>query len=298
MNTLKAGPSGREAIKFTKMHGLGNDYVYVRLDECPWLQAASEHELSELARKISHRHFGLGADGLVLIARLGDDRFRMRMWNADGSEAQMCGNASRCVGKLVFDAGLTSSTLLYLDTLAGQKTLHLHIEQGVVASVTVDMGEPQLSAPLIPVIPSNPSEPVPSVTVMSPVGPLTFTAVSMGNPHGVCFVDKVTDELVLGFGPRMEINKAWPEKANIEFAHVISPTLIEMRVWERGTGETLACGTGACATAVAAHLRGLAGRCSNVKLPGGTLQIDWRESDSHVLMTGPATTVAQGFYFP
>lgn len=297
MNDFKAVPSGSEAIRFTKMHGLGNDYVYLLLSENPRLEDFSPEEFSRLARDISHRHFGVGGDGMVLIAPSRVADFKMRMWNADGSEAQMCGNASRCVGKLVFDSGLTSSTHITLDTLAGIKRLHLHVEQGRVSAVTVDMGAPVLEAPGIPVLPDDEDASPATLTVSRDGAPMRFTAVSMGNPHGICFVPEVTDSLVLGFGPEMECHPAWPEKANIEFARVVTRDRIEMRVWERGTGETMACGTGACATAVAAALQGLADRRVSVELPGGSLLIEWREADDHVYMTGPATVVAAGTYF-
>ena len=292
-----AVPSGSEAVRFTKMHGLGNDYVYLLLEDNPRLAEASEAQLSALARCISHRHLGVGGDGMVMIAPSEVADFRMRMWNADGSEAQMCGNASRCVGKFVFDSGLTSSTHISLETLAGIKQLELHVRDAQVESVTVDMGRPTLAAAERPMLPDA-ADALPAIlTAETEQGVLRFTGVSMGNPHGVAFVDEVTDDLVLGTGPRMEVHEAWPEKANIEFAHVQDRENIEMRVWERGTGETMACGTGACATAVAAILHGLTDRRVRVHLPGGTLEIYWDAESDHVLMTGPATTVASGIYF-
>lgn len=273
------------------MHGLGNDYVYLIARENTRFATASEAELSKLARCISDRHTGVGGDGMVMICPSTRADFRMRMWNADGSEAQMCGNASRCVGKLVFDSGLTAKQHLTLETLAGIKILSLHLSaEGQVESVTVDMGAPTLDPAAIPATAAK-------ITADYCGTPYTFTAVSMGNPHGVCFVPEVTDALVLGFGPLMEKADYWPEKANIEFVKVQDRQNLRMRVWERGTGETQACGTGACATAVAAVLRGLADRKVSVHLPGGTLHIHWDEQSGHVLMTGPATLVAQGVYY-
>ncbi len=297
MNNFKAVPSGSKAIRFTKMHGLGNDYVYILLSENSGLADFGPEELSRLARRISHRHFGVGGDGMVIIAPSREADFKMRMWNADGSEAQMCGNASRCVGKFVFDSGLTSSHDITLDTLAGIKRLHLHVERNEVQAVTVDMGEPELQPSRIPVVPDDDDSVPATLTVSREGAPMRFTAVSMGNPHGVCFVPEITDSLVLGFGPEMENHPAWPQKANIEFARVIDRSHVEMRVWERGTGETMACGTGACATAVAAVLQGLADRKVSVQLPGGSLLIEWDEASGHVFMTGPATITAAGTYF-
>lgn len=294
----RAVPSGSEAVRFTKMHGLGNDYVYLLLEDNPRLADAPEAELQELARKISDRHCGVGGDGMVMIAPSEVADFRMRMWNADGSEAQMCGNASRCVGKFLYDSGLTSSTHISLETHAGIKMLQLHVDAcGQVGSVTVDMGSPILSAPDIPMTADADATRPAMVTVSTPAGVLRLTGVSMGNPHGVAFVDEVNDSLVLGEGPKLELHPAWPEKANIEFARVIDRRNIEMRVWERGTGETLACGTGACATAVAAILHNLTERRVDIHLPGGTLSVEWDAESGHVLMTGSATLVAAGVYY-
>lgn len=219
------------------------------------------------------------------------------MFNADGSEAEMCGNATRCVGKYVYDRGLTDKTEVTLETLAGIKVLHLHVEEGEVVSVTVDMGEPELRPELVPVRSSNPDV---KIAEVESVGDFSYpiTGVSMGNPHAVIFVDAITDEQVLVQGPQLEVAEIFPRKSNIEFAHVVDRNTIDMRVWERGTGETFACGTGACATAVAAVLNGLTDREVDLRLRGGILHIKWDEQTNHVFMTGPATFVCDGiFYF-
>lgn len=297
MNTFTAGPSGRKALKFHKMHGLGNDYVYLVQKENPGLESLSESQLSMLAREISHRHMGLGGDGMVVIAPSREATLKMRMWNADGSEAQMCGNASRCVGKLAFESGLVKEKEITLETLAGIKRLTLSADPQnpeIIDSVTVDMGTPTLSAADIPVIPSDMDAHPAYVDAFGK----RFVAVSMGNPHAVCFVEEITDDLVLVQGPQMEVHPSFPEKSNIEYARIINRTNIQMRVWERGTGETMACGTGACATAVAAIMLSLTERKVNVHLPGGILKIDWDAASGHVFMQGPATHVAQGLYFP
>ena len=272
------------------MHGAGNDYIYIDATrEIP-------NDLSDLARRMSDIHFGIGSDGLVAIMKSEVADFRMRMFNSDGSEAEMCGNASRCIGKYVYDRGLTASTEVSLETLAGIKILHLHVSDGEVESVTVDMGEPCLKPESIPVLSSGKDSMI-SETVT--VGDISYpvTAVSMGNPHGVIFTDRITDRQVLAEGPRLEIAPIFPRKANIEFARVIDQHTIEMRVWERGTGETFACGTGACATAVAAALNGLAGRDVEMRLRGGTIRNRWDEETGHVFMTGPAAFICDGEFY-
>lgn len=277
-------------IKFTKMHGAGNDYIY--LDATKNLPP----EISDLSRKMSDVHFGIGSDGLVAILLSDVADFRMRMFNADGTEAEMCGNASRCVGKYVYDRGLTDKTVVTLETLAGIKILHLHVKDGKVDTVTVDMGEPTLRPEAIPVKSANPER---KISELENVGGRDYriTGVSMGNPHGVIFTDEITDDLVLGEGPELEVASIFPRKANIEFAKVIDNHTIEMRVWERGTGETFACGTGACATAVAAVLNELTDREVDLKLRGGTLHINWDQQTNHVFMTGPATFVCDGVFY-
>lgn len=275
------------------MHGAGNDYIYIDCTATP-----APDNLPELARKISDRHFGVGGDGIVLILPSDKADFRMRMFNNDGSEAQMCGNATRCIGKYVYDNGLTGGrTTVTLETLAGIKILTLHTgADGKVATVTVDMGTPEVECDMIPVK-SRGKDTFIDTPMETSRGPVRVTAVSMGNPHGVVFVEgDITDDLVHGLGREMETLPDWPEKANIEIARVNTPGDINMRVWERGTGETLACGTGACATAVAACLTGRAGRAVTIHLIGGDLHIEWRETDGHVMMTGPAATVFTGVY--
>lgn len=277
-------------IKFSKMHGAGNDYIYIDATR------TTPENLPDLARKMSDVHFGIGSDGLVAIMLSDVADFRMRMFNSDGSEAEMCGNASRCIGKYVYDIGLTDKTEVSLETLAGIKILHLHVSDGRVDAVTVDMGEPVLSPDKVPVLSSNCEAKVAEIEIIAGK-PYAITAVSMGNPHAVIFTDRITDEMVLGEGPVLEKAEIFPRKANIEFARVIDPSTIEMRVWERGTGETLACGTGACATAVAAVLNGLTGRKVDIRLRGGVLSIDWDENTGHVMMTGPAEFICDGVFY-
>lgn len=272
------------------MHGAGNDYIYIdATKEIP-------SHLSELAVKMSDVHFGIGSDGLVAIMLSDVADFRMRMFNSDGSEAEMCGNASRCVAKYVYEKGLTDKKVVTLETLAGVKILHLDVEDGVVVSVTVDMGAPELRPDKIPVASKDPEKKIAELETIGDIS-YTITGVSMGNPHGVIFVDEITDKQVLGEGPLLEVAEIFPRKANIEFAHVIDRNTIEMRVWERGTGETLACGTGACATAVAAVLNGLTDRKVEMRLRGGTLLINWDEATGHVLMTGPAAFICDGQFY-
>jgi len=277
-------------IKFSKMHGAGNDYIYIDAT------VETPHELSDLARRMSDRHFGIGSDGLVAIMRSDVADFRMRMFNSDGSEAEMCGNASRCIGKYVYDRGLTDKTEVTLETLAGIKTLHLHVVDSEVKTVTVDMGMPELRPEFVPALSRNPEA---KIAERETVDDFVYeiTAVSMGNPHGVIFTDCITDRQVLEQGPRLEVAEIFPRKANIEFAHVIDRNTIEMRVWERGTGETFACGTGACATAVAAVLNGLTDREVEMRLRGGTLRIRWDETTGHVFMTGPAAFICDGQFY-
>lgn len=273
-------------MKFTKMHGISNDYIYIN--------GATEKidNLSETAIKLSDRHTGIGSDGIVLILPSKTCDFRMRMFNSDGSEAEMCGNASRCVGKYVYDKGLTNKTKVSLETLAGVKILDLHVVDGKVDTVTVDMGEPILRGLDIPTtfdMPTVVSQPIEvfGKTVLT-------TCVSMGNPHSVVYVDDVDSLDLEKIGPSYECHSAFPRKTNTEFVEVHSRTEVKMRVWERGAGETMACGTGACAVAVASVLNGVTDRDVCVKLRGGDLNIKWSVEDNHVYMTGPATTVFEG----
>lgn len=273
-------------IKFTKMHGLGNDYVYIDA-----INQNIENE-SSLARFVSNRHFGIGSDGLILICKSDVADFKMRMFNSDGSEAEMCGNGIRCVGKFVYDKGLTNKTKVEIETLAGIKTLILNTRNGKVETARVDMGEPILEAEKIPVI-SN-ENPVKNLILNAEGEKFKFTCVSMGNPHAITVVDDTESFNVERYGKVLEVAKAFPKKANIEFAQIINKSKINMRVWERGAGETLACGTGACATAVACNLNGLTERMVNIELLGGNLEIEWNKDDNHVYMTGPAVTVFDG----
>ena len=273
-------------IKFTKMHGLGNDYVYMDA-----IHQKIEN-ITTLAKFVSNRHFGIGSDGLILICESKVADFKMRMFNSDGSEAEMCGNGIRCVGKFVYDKGLTTKQIVTIETLAGIKTLNLNTKDGKVQTARVDMGEPILEASKIPVI--SEEMPVQNLKLKAIDKEFTFTCVSMGNPHAITVVENVKEFDVEKYGKILEVDKAFPKKANIEFAQIIDKENIKMRVWERGAGETLACGTGACATAVACNLNGLTGRKVNIELLGGTLNIEWNEKDNHVYMTGPAVTVFDG----
>ena len=263
----------KEKIRFTKMHGCGNDYIYINI---------MEYEIADpqaAAIVWSNRHKGIGSDGLVLIDKspVPEADFSMRIFNADGSEAMMCGNASRCIGKYLFERGLTSLTEIRLLTLSGVKILNLKVNQGMVESVTVDMGEPQLEN---------------EAQFIALRNPYNGTFVSMGNPHYVCFTDDV--DQVGEMGKRLEYHLAFPQRCNIEFARVEADGSIRTRVWERGSGITEACGTGACATAVAAVLTGRAKRTSQIVMDGGTLTIEWRKEDNHAYMTGPAEFVFDG----
>ena len=268
-------------IKFTKMHGLGNDYVYIDA-----INQKIENE-SSLAKFVSNRHFGIGSDGLILICKSEIADFKMRMFNSDGSEAEMCGNGIRCVGKFVYDKGLTNKTTVKIETLAGIKTLILNTKDGKVETARVDMGEPILEAEKIPVISTE--KPVKNLELEAENKKFKFTCVSMGNPHAITIVENTKEFDVEKYGKVLEIDKAFPKKANIEFAQIVDRQNINMRVWERG-----ACGTGACATAVACNLNGLTDRKVNIELLGGTLNIEWNETDNHVYMTGPAVTVFDG----
>lgn len=267
-------------IKFTKMEGCGNDYIYINGFEEDIL------DINKLAIEMSERHFGVGSDGLVMILPADNADFTMRMFNSDGSESEMCGNAIRCVGKYVYDRKMTDKTTVSINTLAGIKVLELHLKDGVVDTVTVDMGEPILEADLIPVV-SN-KKPVVGETITALDKTFDFTCVSMGNPHAVTFIENTDLFEVEKYGSVLEVDEHFPRKANIEFAQVISKDYMKMRVWERGAGETWACGTGTCATVVAGVLNGLCERQTTVKLLGGELFIEWNEENNHVYMTGPA----------
>jgi diaminopimelate epimerase len=272
-------------MNFTKMHGAGNDYIYVDCFHNP-----PPRDPAGLSRAISDRHFGVGGDGLILICPSERADARMRMFNADGSEAEMCGNGVRCVAKYVYDHGIARKPRLTIETGRGLLTLDLQVSGGKVHQVCVDMGEPILAAERIPTtLPGNPP-----LNVPLPGHQLRVSCVSMGNPHCVAFVDAITDELVLGVGPQVERHPAFPRRVNAEFVQVNGPTDVTVRVWERGSGETLACGTGACAVCVAGVLTGRTGRAITAHLPGGDLQLEWSEADNHVYLTGPAVEVFHG----
>lgn len=274
-------------LQFTKMHGLGNDYVYMDA-----INQKIENR-SELAKFVSDRHFGIGSDGLILICPSEKADFRMQMFNQDGSEAEMCGNGIRCVGKFVYDKGLTKKETITVETLAGIKTLVMTAKNGKIETARVDMGEPILEPEKIPVI-SN-ENPVKNLKLEVENKDFTFTCVSMGNPHAVTFIKEDVNKFdICKYGAKLEVNKAFPKKANIEFINVIDDKTLKMRVWERGAGETLACGTGACAVTVSAILNGYTKRVVTVHLLGGNLKIEWNKNDNHVYMTGPATTVFEG----
>ncbi len=274
-------------LQFTKMHGLGNDYVYMDA-----INQKIENR-SELAKFVSDRHFGIGSDGLILICPSEKADFKMQMFNQDGSEAEMCGNGIRCVGKFVYDKGLTKKETITVETLAGIKTLVMTAKNGKIETARVDMGEPILEPEKIPVI-SN-ENPVKNLKLEVENKDFTFTCVSMGNPHAVTFIKEDVNKFdICKYGAKLEVNKAFPKKANIEFLNVIDDKTLNMRVWERGAGETLACGTGACAVTVSAILNGYTKRAITVHLLGGDLKIEWNKNDNHVYMTGPATTVFEG----
>ena len=276
-------------MRFTKMEGLGNDYVYINC-----FQEKVENP-SELAVKMSDRHFGIGSDGLILIKPSKVADFMMDMYNADGSRSEMCGNGIRCVGKYVYDHGLTDKTQISVETLAGIKYLTLMADDdNKISLVTVDMGEPILTPAQIPAVSEN------DMIVAEPIEVCgkTYhtTCVSMGNPHSVVFVDDVDDFPIEEVGAAFEVHEKFPNKVNAEFVQVIDRKTVKMRVWERGTGETLACGTGACATTTACILNGKTDREIMVRLLGGDLFIRWDEMDNKIYMTGPARTVFEGEY--
>jgi len=276
-------------MRFSKMHGLGNDYIYI--DGLG--QDLSGYDLPELSRLLSERHFGIGSDGIILILPSAQADFHMRIFNSDGSEAEMCGNGVRCFAKYVYEHGLTTKTELAVETGAGLIRPALVVEGGKVQSVRVDMGEPRLTRGEIPVT-GDPSEQAQGVLVPLREYQYTATCVSMGNPHCVIFVHDLCDYMVLEDGPQIERHELFPRKTNVEFVQVLGKGEVRMRVWERGAGETMACGTGACATTVAAILNGHCGRKVTVHLLGGDLEIEWSEMDNHVYMTGPAAEVCEG----
>jgi diaminopimelate epimerase len=278
-------------MKFTKMQGAGNDYVYV---DC--FTETPPENLSEVARQVSHRHFGIGADGLILIRPSDVADARMQMFNADGSEGEMCGNGIRCVAKYVFDHGIAKKDSLTIETGAGILEVLLHVAgNGLVDQVTVDMGTPELSGPRIPTtIQGSGDGRVVAVPVEFDGQTFEVTCVSMGNPHCVIFVEKATDKLVLGMGPIIESDPRFPNRINVEFVEIVSPSEVRQRTWERGSGETWACGTGASAVCVAGVLTGRTERKVLNHLLGGDLTLEWIEENDHVMKTGPALEVFSG----
>ena len=273
-------------MKFTKMHGIGNDYVYVNC----FVEKVDHPE--KVAKLVSDRHFGIGSDGLILILPSKEADFRMAMYNADGSEGAMCGNGIRCVAKYVYDYGLTEQTKLRIETLSGIKELELIVESGQAAFVRVNMGAPELSAAKIPIV-STQEKVINEAIEVAGVW-YHMTGVSMGNPHAVVYMDDIRGLEIEKIGPAFEHHPRFPDRINTEFVHVIDEHTVEMRVWERGSGETLACGTGACAVAVASILRGFVNGEVTVKLLGGDLKVTWDREQNVVYMTGPGTIVYEG----
>lgn len=282
-------------MKFTKMHGCGNDYVYV---DCTKEVIPN---ISETAIRVSDRHFGIGSDGLILIKASDVADFEMDMYNADGSRGKMCGNGIRCVAKYVYDHGLTDKTTITVNTLSGIKTLKLTVEDGKVSKVRVDMGEPEFIPAQVPVkasvlgLADDRREAIVAEPLEIKGRSYDITCVSMGNPHCITFIgEDVRDFPLEEVGPVFEKHELFPEWVNTEFINVIDKDHLRMRVWERGSGETLACGTGACAVAVASYLNGFTGRSVDIELLGGHLEVVYDEKTNHVFMTGPATEVFSG----
>jgi diaminopimelate epimerase len=274
-------------MRFTKMHGAGNDYVYVDCFAQP-----IPADPAALARAIADRHFGVGGDGLILICPAEGADAEMRMYNADGSYSEMCGNGIRCVAKYVYDHGIARRETLNIMTAGRKYQLDLSLKAGKVDRVRVDMGEPILTSREIPT--TLPGDPPKDVAFDVAGRTLAVTCVSMGNPHCVVFVDEPTDELVLGIGPKIETDARFPKRTNVEFVQVLNRETVRQRTWERGSGETLACGSGACAVCVAGVLTGRTERRITSKLLGGDLQLEWDEATNHVYMTGPAAEVFSG----
>lgn len=274
-------------MKFTKMQGCGNDYVYIN---------GIEEKVENKAEKVpffSDRHFGIGGDGVIFINASQKADFEMEMYNADGSRSQMCGNGIRCVGKFVYDKGLTDKRDITVESFGAVKYMTLTVgEDNKVSKVKVDMGEPELRAEKVPV--KCDVQQAVNVPIEINGNQYHMTCVSMGNPHAVIFVDEITDDMVWVDGKALEVDSCFPERANIEFVQVINPNHIKMRVWERGSGETFACGTGSCACVVAGALNGLTEDKVTVSLLGGDLEIEWNRENNRVYMTGPAVTVFEG----
>ena len=283
-------------LEFTKMQGIGNDYVYI---DCTKKELENPEKISQI---VSDRHFGIGSDGLILILNSKIADFKMEIYNADGRQAEMCGNGIRCVAKFVYDKGLTDKTKIKIETLAGIKELELNVENGKVKTVKVDMGEPILEAEKIPVYIDEkmkaegitPTSVIKNLKLEAYNQNFIFTCVSMGNPHAITFIDDVEKFDVKKFGSVFEVAKAFPKKSNIEFVEIIDKENINMRVWERGSGETMACGTGSCASVVACILNNKTSNKVKVHLLGGELYIEWNKENNHIYMTGPAEIVFEG----
>lgn len=273
-------------MKFTKMQGIGNDYVYV---DCT---KESLENPSEIAKIVSDRHFGIGSDGLILIKSSDKADFFMEMYNADGSQAEMCGNGMRCVGKFVYDKGLTDKTSIAVDTLVGIKYLDLTVVDGKVKTVRVNMGSPILEPNLIPVV--SDKDKFINEVVSVDGKEYNMTCVSMGNPHAIVYVDNTENLPIEEIGPKFEFHEIFPKRTNTEFIEIVDRSHLKMRVWERGSGETLACGTGACASLVATVLNGLCETKATLHLLGGDLLIEWNQDENVVYMEGAATTVFEG----
>lgn len=281
-------------VRFTKMEGLGNDYIYVN----NFAEQVPEEQLPALSIAVSERHFGIGSDGLIVIlpATAPDHDFRFRMFNADGSEGEMCGNGIRCFARYCYERGLTKKTKLAVQTLAGTIIPEVILDgEGTVKGVRVDMGEPRLKRSLIPMAGAE-SDRVLDEALEVDGRQYRITAVSMGNPHVMIYVDDVAAVDLGVVGPKIERHVAFPRRTNVHFVQVISPSELKMRTWERGSGITLACGTGASAVLVATHLLGRSGRQALIHLPGGDLTIAWDEATNHVFKTGPATFVCDGVF--
>ena len=274
-------------MKFSKMHGLGNDYIFIN---CTKGYEKIENP-EELSRKLSNPHFGIGGDGIILICNSNIADFKMRIFNKDGSKSEICGNGIRCVGKYVYDFGLTKKEEITIETLAGIKNLKLNIDKGKVASVKVDMGEPILEPNKIPIICDNDKNKV-ELNLFGDI--FIFNCVSMGNPHAITLINDIEKFDVVKYGKIVESDKHFPNKTNVEFVQVLDKNTIKMRVYERGSGETLACGSGACASVVSCVINGLTERNVRVNLLGGYLNIEYNENNNHVYMTGPAVLVFNG----
>ena len=284
-------------MKFTKMHGCGNDYIYIN----GFTEKIPKEDKTELVRRISDRHFGIGGDGAIFINPSQEADFEMEMYNADGSRAEMCGNGIRCVAKYVYDKGLTDKTDISVISCGQIKYLELFLKEGKVDTVRVNMGAPELRPEQIPVMAaegdfSAVQDGVIDAPILVEGKEYKMTCVSMGNPHAVIFMDDVTNLKIEQIGPYFENHERFPKRTNTEFVKVLDRKTVQMRVWERGTGETLACGTGCCAAVVACILNGLTDELVTVKLLGGEIEIEWDREADLVYMTGPATTVFEGEY--